>query len=104
MNKEKELINISYFDNQELSIKEHCDTYRKIVNEITNILRKYDIKFVLGETEVCKDLQHQLEEKDKVIDEAIEYVNKQIKDDYYCRKSFDLINSLLSILQGEEVK
>ena len=71
MNKEKELINISYFDNQELSIKEHCDMYRKIVREITNILRKYNIKFVLAETEVCKDLQLKLEEKQKIINEML---------------------------------
>ena len=82
MNKERELINISYFDNQELSIKEHYDMYRKIVMEITNILRKYDIKFVLAETEVCKDLKHQLEEKDKIIDEAINYI-KNIKNYVY---------------------
>ena len=36
----------------------------------------------------------------EVINKAIEYINRQIKDDYYCRKSDYLINNLLDILKG----
>lgn len=66
--------------------------YREYIQQdykhmIIDYLKKYKI------------LQHQLEEKQKIIDEAIDYINKQIKDDYYCRKSSDLINKLLEILE-----
>ena len=55
--------------------------------------------------EICNTWKIKREDVNKAlqaqqrIDKAIEYVNKQIKDDHYCRKSSDLINSLLSILQ-----
>lgn len=44
-------------------------------------------------------LEQQCKKQKEVIDKAIEYVNKQIKDDYYCRKSDYLINNLLDILK-----
>ena len=52
----REMFNISYFDNKELSLKEHCDIYSNIKKELISILNKYDIKYVLAETEVIKDL------------------------------------------------
>ena len=68
----REMFNISYFDNKELSLKEHCDIYSNIKKELISILNKYDIKYVLAETEVIKDLskenqslKKQLEELDK---------------------------------------
>lgn len=59
MNEIRETLNISYFDKEELSLKEHCDTYTKIKNDILNLLKKYDIEFVLAETEAIKDLQQE---------------------------------------------
>lgn len=44
-----------------------------------------------------------IKKKNKVIDKAVEYVNKHIKDDYYCRKNDYLINNLLQILKNKEV-
>lgn len=55
----REMFNISYFDKEELSLEKHCDTYFEIENDILDVLRKYDIDFVLAETEAVKDLQKQ---------------------------------------------
>ncbi len=66
-----------------------------------------------------KDLQHQLEEKDKVIAEAIEYMNSLEffdlmnsktnteycpKDKAQCEDYFKAKEKLVSILQGKEVE
>lgn len=63
----REMFNISYFDNKELSLKEHCDIYSNIKKELVSILNKYDIKYVLAETEVIKDLSKENQElKEKI--------------------------------------
>lgn len=61
----REMFNISYFDNKELSLKEHCDIYSNIKKELISILNKYDIKYVLAETEVIKDLSKENQELKK---------------------------------------
>ena len=61
----REMFNISYFDNKELSLKEHCDIYSNIKKELVSILNKYDIKYVLAETEVIKDLSKENQELKK---------------------------------------
>ena len=50
-----------------------------------------------------KQLQQKNEQQKEIIDKAVEYINKHIKDDYYCRKSDYLIDNLLQILQDKEV-
>lgn len=52
--------------------------------------------------ELFNEMLNRKEESKKqkeVIDKAIEYINKHIKDDYYCRKSDYLIDNLLDILK-----
>lgn len=68
----REMFNISYFDNKELSLKEHCDIYSNIRKDLISILNKYDIKYVVADTESIRDLskenkslKKQLEELDK---------------------------------------
>ena len=69
MKNTREMLNISYFDNKELSLKEHCDIYSNIKRELISILNKYDIKYVLAETEVIKDLQQENKQlKEKIYD------------------------------------
>ena len=69
----REMFNISYFDNKELSLKEHCDIYSNIKKDVISILNKYDIKYVLAETEVIKDLSiEDLELLDDIIQKRIE--------------------------------
>lgn len=68
----REMFNISYFDNKELSLKEHCDIYSNIKKELISILNKYDIKYVLAETEVIKDLSKE--------NQSLKKENKQLKD------------------------
>ena len=65
----REMFNISYFDNKELSLKEHCDIYSNIKKELISILNKYDIKYVLAETEVIKDLSKENQELKKQLEE-----------------------------------
>lgn len=81
MNEIKEIINISYFDNKNTNLKEHCDIYSNIKKEILEILNKYDIKYVVAETEAVRDLvkenqqlKEQLEASEKARKEAIEYI------------------------------
>ena len=57
----------------------------------------------VGDKNAFNELIYAYDDMQKRNNKAIEYINKQIKDNYYCRKSSDLINSLLSILQGEKV-
>ncbi len=53
----------------------------------------------LNKVPTYDELLKENKKQKEVIDKAIEYVNKQIKDDYYCRKSDYLINNLLDILK-----
>ena len=76
----REMFNISYFDNKELSLKEHCDIYSNIKKELISILNKYDIKYVLAETEVIKDLSKENQELKKDIKNIIRILNKNCDD------------------------
>lgn len=82
MNEIREIINISYFDNKNITLKEHCDIYSNIKKEVLDILNKYDIKYVVAETEAVKDLvkenqqlKEQLEKEKEVKSKAIGHVN-----------------------------
>lgn len=73
MNEIREMINISYFDNKNTTLKEHCDIYSNIKKEVLDILNKYDIKYVVAETEAVRDLVKE---------------NQQLKEDIsFCLKS-----------------
>lgn len=71
----REMFNISYFDSKELSLKEHCDIYSNIKKELISILNKYDIKYVLAETEVIKDLSKENQELKKQLEENKDKIN-----------------------------
>ena len=75
----REMFNISYFDNKELSLKEHCDIYSNIKKDVISILNKYDIKYVLAETEVIKDLSIENQKYKEVIDKAIKCIDYSTK-------------------------
>lgn len=73
MNEIREMINISYFDNKKTTLKEHCDIYSNIKKEVLDILDKYDIKYVVADTEAARDLVKE---------------NQQLKEDIlFCLKS-----------------
>lgn len=73
MNEIREMINISYFDNKKTTLKEHCDIYSNIKKEVLDILDKYDIKYVVADTEAVRDLVKE---------------NQQLKEDIlFCLKS-----------------
>ena len=72
----REMFNISYFDNKELSLKEHCDIYSNIKRDLISILNKYDIKYVLAETEVIKDLSKENQKLKKQLEEYQEELEK----------------------------
>lgn len=73
MNEIREMINISYFDNKNTTLKEHCDIYSNIKKEVLDILDKYDIKYVVADTEAVRDLVKE---------------NQQLKEDIlFCLKS-----------------
>lgn len=71
----REMFNISYFDNKELSLKEHCDIYSNIKRDLISILNKYDIKYVLAETEVIKDLSKENQSLKKQLEENKDKIN-----------------------------
>lgn len=71
----REMFNISYFDSKELSLKEHCDIYSNIKKELISILNKYDIKYVLAETEVIKDLSKENQSLKKQLEENKDKIN-----------------------------
>lgn len=82
MNEIREMINISYFDNKNTTLKEHCNIYSNIKKEVLEILNKYDIKYVVVDTESVRDLvkeneqlKEQLELSEKARKEAIEFIN-----------------------------
>lgn len=84
----REMFNISYFDNKELSLKEHCDIYSNIKKELVSILNKYDIKYVLAETEVIKDLSKENQELKKQLEEKqnpLKGIFAQVNDDTLLR-------------------
>lgn len=81
----REMFNISYFDNKELSLKEHCDIYSNIKKELISILNKYDIKYVLAETEVIKDLSKENQELKKQLEE-LEKENFNLRENIYINK------------------
>lgn len=66
-------------------------------NALNELIGYYD-----GLKECIEIVQQQNKKYKEVIDKAIEYINKHIKDDYYCRKSDYLINNLLDILKEVE--
>lgn len=68
----REMLNISYFDNKELSLKEHCDIYSNIKKDLISILNKYDIKYVIADTESIRDLS----KENKTLKKQIEELNR----------------------------
>ena len=87
----REMFNISYFDNKELSLKEHCDIYSNIKKELISILNKYDIKYVLAETEVIKDLSKENQELKKQLEDKYEKVGTLTNEVLY-EENTKLIN------------
>ena len=82
MNEIREMINISYFDNKNTTLKEHCDIYSNIKKEVLDILNKYDIKYVVAETEAVRDLvkenqqlKEKLEASEKARKDVYDYIN-----------------------------
>ena len=83
----REILNISYFDNKELNLKEHCNIYSNIKKDLISILNKYDIKYVVADTELIRDLskenqelKKQLEDKENQQKEFIEWLENEIKE------------------------
>lgn len=70
----REMFNISYFDNKELSLKEHCDIYSNIRKDLISILNKYDIKYVVADTESIRDLSKENKSLKKQLEEANENI------------------------------
>ena len=84
----REMFNISYFDNKELSLKEHCDIYSNIKRELISILNKYDIKYVLAETEVIKDLS----KENQSLKKQLETINKKYNfESKYRAKNYKML-------------
>lgn len=79
----REMMNISYFDNKELSLKEHCDIYSNIRKDLISILNKYDIKYVVTDTESIRDLSSE----NKKLKKQLEEWNHHLK---CARKMLDL--------------
>ena len=65
----REILNISYFDNKELNLKEHCNIYSNIKKDLISILNKYDIKYVVADTELIRDLSKENQELKKQLEE-----------------------------------
>ena len=65
----REILNISYFDNKELNLKEHCNIYSNIKKDLISILNKYDIKYVVADTELIRDLSKENKELNKQLEE-----------------------------------
>ena len=65
----REILNISYFDNKELNLKEHCNIYSNIKKDLISILNKYDIKYVVADTELIRDLSKENKELKKQLEE-----------------------------------
>ena len=103
----REMFNISYFDNKELSLKEHCDIYSNIKKELISILNKYDIKYVLAETEVIKDLSKEnqelkeIEKEHRTINGELRVENKELKKQL---EEADLELQLLDMITDENIK
>ena len=103
----REMFNISYFDNKELSLKEHCDIYSNIKKELISILNKYDIKYVLAETEVIKDLSkenqelREIEKEHRTINGELRVENKELKKQL---EEADLELQLLDMITDENIK
>lgn len=70
----REMFNISYFDNKELSLKEHCDIYSNIRKDLISILNKYDIKYVVADTESIRDLSKENKSLKKQLEDANEKI------------------------------
>ena len=66
----REILNISYFDNKELNLKEHCNIYSNIKKDLISILNKYDIKYVVADTELIRDLSKENKELKKQLGEV----------------------------------
>ena len=60
------------------------------------------INYKYYHNDCIEHLQEENKQLKEIIDKAVEYINKHIKDDYYCRKSDYLIDNLLQILQDKE--
>lgn len=116
MNEIREMINISYFDNKNTTLKEHCDIYSNIKKEVLEILNKYDIKYVVVDTESVRDLvkeneqlKEQLERSEKVRKEAIELLEKHLearsysnhKYEFFSREYLEELLKILDINKGE---
>ena len=83
----REILNISYFDNKELNLKEHCNIYSNIKKDLISILNKYDIKYVVADTELIRDLskenkelKKQLQQKEDIINKIKKYLRENEKE------------------------
>lgn len=108
MNEIREMINISYFDNKNTTLKEHCDIYSNIKKEVLDILNKYDIKYVVAETEAVKDLvkeNQQLKEQleaSKKARKILKEINEYRKETGgYPSEMLDKLLDILNIDKGE---
>ena len=108
MNEIREMINISYFDNKNTTLKEHCDIYSNIKKEVLDILNKYDIKYVDAETEAVKDLvkeNQQLKEQleaSKKARKILKEINEYRKETGgYPSEMLDKLLDILNIDKGE---
>ena len=100
----REMLNIAYFDNKELSLKEHCDIYSNIKKELISILNKYDIKYVLAETEVIKDLSKENQKLKKQFKEWENHLkcSKEMLDIQGQKGNYDYDEYMLGLYNGME--
>ena len=103
MNEIREMINISYFDNKNTTLKEHCDIYSNIKKEVLDILNKYDIKYVVAETEVIKDLSKENQELKKQLEKKYEKVGTLTGELLY-EENTKLINQQKEFIEWLEAK
>ena len=94
----REMLNISYFDNKELSLKEHCDIYSNIKKDVISILNKYDIKYVIANTESIRDLSSKNRELKKQLEEYKRLGFKHLNDK--CNKLENQQKEFISYLEN----
>ena len=103
----EEIIAISYFDTDNMDIKNHVDRYFEIKRDIINVLNKYNVMWVLTDTNGFNNKDKEIERLNNIINELEKWLKYEInksgfEQDYEKKSCYEDIFEELQELKGDE--
>ena len=78
----EEIISISYFDTDNMDIKNHVDRYFEIKRDIINVLNKYNVMWVLTDTNGFNNKDKEIERLNNIINELEKEIDRLLERQY----------------------